>query len=325
MDITFETLDFSDKIILPASSKNNGYISMNADIEFCGEGSFELVFRDDEVEGFIRKYREDGLLLTWGDFQGYFTDYQFKTGKKSVYGSHINSLLHKFVVIPQTIDGDIKEAVYSIISDYTPFTPVENDIDFGTTAYSTDKCLYADDFLIKLLENHNLGYRLFIENKTIYFEFLKSSNNPLMLSEGNLNVYEFQEDYSNKNIVYGGWYFLKYNDTWMEDTVTPVENPKWTHIELENKSGIFSRDVMLESNTPKGALAELETKTSMMSELICKTKNIKYKEDYNLGDIVRYYTNGITVNKKVTKISLWYEGSSYHEEPTLTEWEDKDV
>ena len=87
MDVTFETLDFSDKMILPASSKNNGYISMNADIEFCGEGSFELVFRDDEVEDFIRKYRDDGLLLTWGDFQGYFTDYQFKNGKKSIFPS----------------------------------------------------------------------------------------------------------------------------------------------------------------------------------------------------------------------------------------------
>ena len=313
MDVIFETLDFSDKIILPASSKNNGHVSMNADIEFCGEGSFELVFRDNEVEDFIRKYRNDGLLLTWGDFQGYFTDYQFKNVQKSVYGSHINVLLHKCVVTPRSIDGDIKEAVYKIISYFTPFTPVETDIDFGTGTYATEVCLHADTFLIKFLEKYNLGYRLFIENKVIYFELLKLENNPLMLSEGNLNVYETQEDFSNKGIVYGGWYFLK------EDHGFEVDNPQWTHIELEEKDGIFRRDIPLDATNPTDALAELKAKTSVMFDVACKTKNIKYKEDYKLGDVVRYYTNGITVNKKITKVSLWYEGSSYHEEPTLTE------
>lgn len=313
MDVIFETLDFTDRIILPASSEDTGYISMNGDIEFCGGGSFELVFRDKEVEEFIKTYRNDGLLLTWGKFQGYLTDYQFTKNKKSAYGSHINSLLHKYVVKPRTISGDLKEAVYNIIDAYTPFTIVESNEDFGTVEFETDECQNLDKFLISLLQNKKLGYKLYIENKVIYFELLKPVNNPLELSEGNLNVYEVQEDFSNKELAYGGWYKkTKENDG------TEVDPAEWTYISLQDVSGISKRNIVLSASSPREALKELAEKTVQL-DISCKTRNLVYGEDYNLGDIVRYSSDGLTVQKQISQISLWFEGSAYHEEPKLTE------
>ena len=105
MDILFYTLDFSEQFILPPYSKTIGYISMNTAIELCGNGSFELVFFNEDLEEFAKAHPE-GLYVIWGDFQGYMTDWQFKEKEKRLFGSHLNSVIHKEVFKPQTITKD---------------------------------------------------------------------------------------------------------------------------------------------------------------------------------------------------------------------------
>ena len=177
MDIRLYTLDFSDMRILPASSKENGYISMNTEREFRGSGSFELVFRDEEVEEFIREHPE-GLLVVWGSFQGYLTDYQFKEKEKWAFGSHLNSLLHKFVIPDQNIvDLDLQEVVRILIESKTPFIYVDSTEGFGKISFTTDTSYqYLDSFLISLTEKAKIGYHLFIKDRQIYFELLQANS-----------------------------------------------------------------------------------------------------------------------------------------------------
>jgi len=318
MDIRFYTLDFSDVRILPATSKENGYISMNSTIEFCGTGTFELVFYDKELEEFVEQHPE-GLIITWGDFQGYFMDYQFQKEQNWVFGSHINSLLHKFVIPPQSISGDLKTVASEIITQYTPFIFIDSTEDFGTVEYTSDKYQSADAFFIDLLPKQKIGYRLFAKSGVIYFELLRAVTNPLMLSNGNRNVYEVQKDFSNKNVAYGGWYKKT-----KEDDGTELETEEWIYISTAEKEGIYKQDVVLNASTPSEAVSELAAK-AIEYNIDCKTRNIEYGVDYSLGDIVRYQDKAMTVYKQISSVSLWLEGSTYHQEPTLTEWEGTDV
>lgn len=318
MDIRFYTLDFSDLHILPQSSENVGYTSMNTETEFRGNGSFQMIFRDEELEQFVRNHKE-GLLVTWGAFQGYFTDYQFKEKEKWIFGSHLNALLHKYVVPNQTIDGDLQEEVKYLISKYTPFTYVESKEVFGDIEFTTEEYLNMDTFMQKLATHAGIGYRLYIQNRVIYFELLKANKNPLMLSKNNTNVYELQEDFSNKNVAYGGWY-----KKIQKDDETEEETEEWTYISTATKSGIYKQDVVLKASSPAEAEKEL-SEYGATFDLNCKTRNLEYEKDYRLGDIIRYQSKTETVLKQVSKISLWHEKSTYHEEPTLTEWEDNNV
>ena len=42
-----------------------------------------------------------------------------------------------------------------------------------------------------------------------------------------------------------------------------------------------------------------------------------------MGDIIRYQSKDITIKKIVSSVELWYEGSSYHEEPQLTDYKEE--
>lgn len=337
MDIRFYTLDFSDMRILPETSKYNGYTSMNAEIEFRGNGKFELVFYDDEIEQFVREHPE-GLLITWGKFQGYLTDYQFKEKEKWLFGSHINSLLHKFLIClpdqrvgntvdrdgntdaiaPKKIDGDLQAAVKDIITTYTPFVFVENEEKFGDIVFSLEDMTYCDTFIKELTEKAKIGYKLYIKDKVVYFELLKPVNNPLMLSKNNNNVYETQEDFSNKDMIYSGWYMKYIGDNWNYEPPRPQYEP--TLITLDGKTGLLRQDVELNAIYEEDATEEIKRyKTNY--DITCKTRNIEFDVDYKLGDILRYQTKHTTVLKQVSKISLWHEKNTYHEEPNLIEWE----
>lgn len=318
MDIRFYTLDFSDLHILPQSSENIGYTSMNTETEFCGNGSFQAIFRDEELEQFVRNHKE-GLLITWGAFQGYFTDYQFKEKEKWIFGGHLNALLHKYVLPNQTISGDLQEEVKYLISTYTPFTYVVSKENFGDIEFTTEEYLNMDTFMQKLATQARIGYRLYIQNRKIYFELMKANKNPLMLSKNNANVYETQEDFSNKKVAFGGWY-KKTKDEDGEE----LETPEWTYISTSAKSGIYKQDVVLKASSPSEAEKELSEYGANL-ELSCKTRNLEYEKDYRLGDIIRYQSKTETVLKQVSKISLWHEKSTYHEEPVLTEWEENNV
>lgn len=319
MDIFLETLDFSDRFILPASSKKAGYISMNAEMNFCDNGSFELVFVSADMERFVKNHPE-GLFVFWGKFQGFMTDYQFTKNKKRIFGSHINAILHKAVFPPQNItaaSGDIRTILYNLIGRYITWLKVDPSVEsFGTVVYETDAYTAADIFVREILKKMNLGFTVYAENKNLYFSIQKPNRNPIILSENNRNITDYQEDFTNKSVAFGGWYKKTKNDDGTE-----IAQPAWTYISVAEKSGIFKQDVILSAESPTAAEDELTTH-KVEHTFDCKTRNMDFGEDYALGDILRFQANGYMTNKQVTGVSLWLEGTTYHEEPTLNNWEE---
>ena len=319
MDIVLETLDFSDKFILPASSKNVGYVSMNAEIQFCDNGSFELVFVHPEMEQFVKAHPE-GLFVLWGKFQGYMTDFQFTKNEKRIFGSHLNVMLHKAVFPPQTItqaSGDVRTVLYNLIGRYIPWLHVEPSTEpFGTVTYETDTYKAADSVIQEMLSKIQLGFTVYLEDRTLYFGIRRPKHNPIVLSENNRNITDFQEDFSNKTVAFGGWY-----QKTKEDSGTEVDPPVWTYLTSADKAGIFKQDVVLSAESPTAAADELAGYVAEHT-FDCKTRNLDFGTDYGLGDVLRFQTGSSMAHKQVSGVSLWLEGSTYHEEPTLTNWEE---
>lgn len=317
MDIVFWTLDFSDKFVLPATSKTVGYTSMNAKIEFCGSGSCELEFYCKELEDFVRAHPE-GFFIVWGKFQGYITDWQFKEKGKHLYGSHLNSIIHKAVFPPQNITSSkAATKVNSLISANIPWLTVVSKTDTSEKVpFCKEKYTSADSFVQEYLEQAGLGYRVFIKDKALYFEVLFPEENPLMLSYNNLNIYEMQEDFSNKKRAFGGWYKKT-----QENDGTKLETPEWKYITTQTKTGIYKQDIVLSASSPQEAKDELLTYQDEYT-IDCKTRNVELNTDYQIGDIIRLQKDGGTMKKQVSAVELWLEGSAYHEEPILTDYKE---
>lgn len=317
MDIIFRTLDFTGKHILPPSSKEIGYISMNGTAENCDIGSFELVFRDKELEDFARSHPE-GLLVRWGHFEGYFTDFQFTEKQKTVFGSHINALTHKIVFPPQSITSKdkIEDKVKSLINQYAPWLVFDDTGYTDTIDFATETYMHGDKFLKEYLGKLRWGYRIYTEGKELHFRLVKPETNPLMFSIGNRNIYEITEDFSCKDAFYGGWYRKT-----KEDDGTELEEEKWLYITTEEKEGIYKCDTVLNAHSPQAAIDELKAKKNKHTYL-SRTRNVEYNTDYTLGEIIRLQTDGITTTKQIQSIDFWLEKDTYHEEPVLSEWED---
>ena len=317
MDVTLWSLDFSDKMIVPPTSEMIGYISMNAKIEFCGSGSCELVFVSRDVEEFTRNHPE-GFFIIWGKFQGYITDWQFKKGENRLFGSHLNSIIYKAVIPPQNFTNTPAiSKLNTLISENIPWlNVVTHPVTPDRIDIKNDKYTNADKFVQDWLNKVNLGYKIYIEDKKLYFKIIKPETNPLLLSPENLNVYEIQEDFSNKKVAYRGWY--KKTE---EDDGTKLDEPVWKSVTAVSKTGIFGQDVVLSASSPQAAKDEL-AKYGEEYTIACKTRNISYLDDYKLGDIVRLQKEKITTNKIISAVELWHEGNAYHEEPQLTDYKE---
>ena len=81
------------------------------------------------------------------------------------------------------------------------------------------------------------------------------------------------------------------------------------------------QDIVLSANEPAAAMTELE-KCKNKYDVSIKTRNIEFGTDYGIGDIIRFQKGSKTYYKQITSVEMWLEGSTYHEEPTLTEWEE---
>lgn len=307
MDIFFYDLNFNRIHIMPSSSIDRGYISTNVQIDFSGDGSFEILYYDEELRSMLKQY-SDGMFVFWGKFQGILTDWQTQRKGRRLFGTHLNGLLHKEVIPTQSETTEsVNVTAKRLITNYYPWlTWKEPTGSFSSVTFSTDTYKYGNEVFKELCSLGKCGYRIFAENKTLYFELLPIVKNPLILSEGNLNAYEFQEDFDNKTAGYSGWY----------EKEVEGSNPVWTFIEGE-KTGLHSQTVILSARTAEAAAEELKSKTAKYN-IQCKTRNIEYGTDYKLGDNVRITTDGKVSYKLITSVKLWHEGAAYHEEPVLS-------
>ena len=309
MDIRFYDFDFNLLAILPQNSKKIGYTSLNYSIDYNDIGSFELEFVSDKIKTIVEK-NKDNLFVATDRFQGYLTGYIFNKTYR-LYGKHLNGLLHKNVVpVTEKQTSDVETIARSVISSNFDFLTLGDKLGFeNKIEFETDRYIRGEVFMTELLKRDNAGYniRADFSNKKLIFELIKPKEIRLMLSENNLNAYDFETVYDNKPQAFGGWYSEKQQEG---DNI-------WKYITLENKSGIYIENSVLNANNEADAIIELKKKKSTF-DITAKTRKIKWGEDYQLGNIVRVQKDDETVKKIVSSINVSKE-AEFIETPTLTE------
>ncbi len=312
-DIFFYDLELNRLHTLPPSGSKSGYIMVNTRQEFRGDGSAQINFWSDDLCNIIRAHPE-GVIFRIGKFEGAIADYNFRKDEKTLYGTHLNSLLRKVVVPTQTItDKDPETELYRIIAEKIPWlNTAAAKGGFDKLTYTSDTYMRGNDFFADVAANAKIGYRVYADfvQKKYFFELLASRDNSLMMSESNLNIYEIEEDYSGTSSAFGGWYQKEQNDG----------DPVWTYIKSGEKQGIYVTDTVLSATTEDEAKKELAGYTAEKT-ISTKTRNITYGKDYKLGDKLRLQQNGSCTTKLVNAIEMWWESAHYSEEPELTDTE----
>lgn len=318
-DIIFYDMALNFLYILPPYSKenSNGYISMNVKKEYNGNGSLELLYFDNELEKIIEN-NEANIIISWNGFQGFVTGFQNTETEYKLYGMHLNGLLHRAVIpsLPETT-ASVEDMARNAIEKNIDWLTLAEKTGLGqSTTYETTAYTHADEYIQKLLDTANGGYEIVADvvEKIFIFKLLKPTPTSVMLSENNLNAYNFEMTYNNKTVACGGWYLQKQEDG----------EGEWIYLSLDNtKSGIDRVDTVLTATTRAEAQAELkEYKTE--HSIKADTKDIFYGVDYTLGSIIRLQTKDVTRKKLVKAVSMWQE-NSYGEEPELTEYNEEEI
>lgn len=310
-DIRFYDFDFNLLYILPPYAVDRGYTSINAEQQMNDSGSFEMVFVDSELKQLVIQYK-DTLLVKWRSFDGFITSFQTEGKAVRLFGMHLNGLLHRAVIpIADNLSGDVQTIAKKTIADNLSWL-VFNAVNGFTNeiTYSTDKYLTADEYLQSLFKLDNAGYviKADVNAKQYIFECIKTAENQLMISQSNLNAYDFQTTYTNKELAFGGWYQKEQKDG----------DPVWTYIAADStKTGIHRIDTVLSAKTATEAENELKNLIAEYS-ITAKTKDLTCGVDYKIGDIVRVQSDGVTQKRLVSGLSLW-DNKGYGEEPILTE------
>lgn len=314
-DIRFYDFDLNLLYILPAYAVDSGYISINVTKEYNSDGALEIVYVDNSLKRIITA-NKDNIVVVWHGFQGFITGYKNEQTQCRILGMSLNGLLHR-VVIPkqtETIDN-IETIARTAITNYAPWLSLGRIKGFTKAeAHSTDKYMQGDEYIQQLMNTDNGGYMISadIENKQFIFECLKPDMNPLMLSENNLNAYNFETTYTNKEIAYGGWYEKE------QDEGEAV----WTYITLDSeRDGIYQIDVVLDASTETTAKNEL-LRCKAEYDISAKVRGVNYGTDYQLGDIIRVQQENLTERKLINGVNMWQE-TSYGEEPILTEYKEE--
>lgn len=319
MDIRFYDFDFNLLYILPSWSAEtrSGYKAVHTEQSFNGSGSFECTFRDPELKSIIER-NKDCILVVWNGFQGFLTSFRWTASESLITGMNLNGLLHR-AVIPSFEEATVntEKCARELVASNIPWLSLGEEKGFTSeVTYAQEKYMLADEFFQTLFELDNSGYRIYadIPNKKFIFECLSGEENGLMLSEGSLNIYDVELTYINKELAFGGWYFAQQPDGAEGNAAASI----WTYISLDSaKEGVYKIDTVLSSTTEAEAVNELKALKSKY-ETTGSTKDIKYKTDYELGDVVRMQIDGITVKKRISGVQMWNE-RSYGEMPIFTE------
>lgn len=330
MDIKFYDFEFNLLAILPRTSgKGNGYSFLNYKPEFLGHGSFEITYISEKIDKIVTDNR-DNLFVVLDDFQGYLTGYRFQGDKHKLYGKHLNGLVNRRLIEPQTVTNETEFETYakSVVSTYyydfltvsTTSVGITDEITHETTDY-----VQGDEFLQALCEKVGAGYHITADfvNKQLIFNLIKKQKTSLVLSESSLTAYDFDITYDNKDVATYGVYSEIQPDTIEEDengdNVT-VKHENEINVTDNGKKGIYRIDAWLSAETASEADAELKSKKPMF-DITASTRRIRWNYDYQIGDIVRMQKDGTTIQKVVSAVTVSVEGSRI-ETPTLTDYEE---
>lgn len=318
-DIIFYDFDFNLLYILPPYAVDTGFISVNATKEFCGDGSFELVFCDDGLKEVVNAHKDE-IFVKWGKFEGFLTGFKWEENGDRLFGMSLNALLHRVVFPPtkavQVTNRTAEFIVRDMIATYATWLELGSEAGFtNIITFSTDKYQAADTFVSDCLKEDNGGFEIYADyaNKKFVFRCLKRRETELIISENLLNSYNFVTTYTNKELAFGGWY-----ETEIENSEGETEKV-WKYISSAEKTGIQKIDVVLSATTKSEAEKELKKHTAEYN-VEAETKDLIFGTDYSVGDIVRLQEGDITVKKVISSVDIWQE-ETYGEQPKFNDLE----
>lgn len=308
-DIFFYDFAFNLIYILPAYAAAGGYISVNCDKDFNGNGSLEIVFYDEELKRII-KGNPTEIFLKWGSFEGFITSYEFSEQQHRIMGMALNGLIHR-AVIPTvlSVTNTVENIARGIITNNIPWLTLADRVGFTrNVTYSTDTYKPCDELFQDLFDTDGGGYEITadIKNKAFVFNAKKIKQNELILSAGNLNAYNFVSDFNGKEIAYNGWY---------KDS-----SDIWHKLTEQSKSGIYDISCVLSADNNADALKELKAKKAEKG-ITADIKSLKYGVDYEVGDIVRLQNDGTTQTKLISSVNI-HQDDGYGATPTFKDLEE---
>lgn len=168
---------------------------------------------------------------------------------------------------------------------------------------------------IDLCTKLNRGHRVVfdIDNKCWRFEFIYPANNDILLSEATKSIYNVTYTNDMQNKADGGWYPTGKNDDESESS--------WLYLTgTQNNKGIYFWDSVLSCSGESEAKDTLE-KRNITESTKAKLRNLKFNQDYSLGDIVSVYVKFGEFEKLSTCIingvDIQMTRESSYEEPDL--------
>ena len=318
-DIYFYDFDFNLLHILPPFAEDTGYISVNATLDFCGDGSFELSFSDGELRSVIEG-KKDEIFVKWGKFEGFLTGFKWEDNASYLYGMSLSGLLHRIVFPPtktaQTNNRTAEFIVRDMISQSGVFLSLGSEAGLTSVVdFQSDKYQTADIFVSDCLRLDNAGFEIYADFnvKKFMFRCKKRTETDLIISENLLNAYNFTTAYTNKEAAFGGWYEEEYTNSDGESA------KRWKYITSAEKSGIRKIDTVLSSNTKAEAEKELK-RLCPQYDIEADTKDLTFGTSYGLGDIIRLQSGGVTVKKVISSVDIWQE-ETYGETPKFNDLE----
>lgn len=243
----------------------------------------------------------------------------------TVYGRTCNWLLskravNKFDKITGTADSITRGIVNTAFADVDNFA-LGNPLEITETIeFSKDSSALASDVVTECLKLQNCGHRLEfdVENKRWLYCNIQSRQNNLILSAANKNAYGIEFSYDLLDLADCGYYEKK-----VKNTDSDSETAVTTYLSDENtKTGIYRWEAILTGSEESEAENNLKSKAAK-DEVTLSTRNVKYGDDYALGDILRVQIikNGLrsNVKKRVSGVEIVHRSGSCSEQPIFEE------
>ena len=321
-------------------------VSSQWHILYNGIGTYEGHFRlNDYISNIILSNRY--IVLTQGDNQAICTG-KIVSNELTVCGRTVNWILSKRVRPPfktKEIFGDNytdPETIlfYCLKKGFTqPPQTDENGNELSDTIDETRKVsnfILPDpigaqqltshfwritahsiaDLVNDLCEKLDRGHEVLFDINTHCwkFNFIYPKTNNILISKESKTAYDLSYTEDLLSFSDNGWY-TEY------DSESEYEQNTWHLLKNGNTSGIYSWDSILDASG-KSEAEDALFKKKFTQTIEAKLRNLSFRKDYNLGDIIPVYAKFGNFEKmdkyKITGVNIKITPTDSYEEPILT-------
>ncbi len=210
--------------------------------------------------------------------------------------------------LPDTVDTDRKIDNF-IIPEAIGSQPLTSHF-WRITAHE------ISNLVIQMCEKLDRGHEVVfdIKNHNWQFNFLYPKNNNILISKESKTTYDLSYTEDLLNFSENGWY-SEY------DSESDYDQNTWHLLKTGDSSGIYSWDSVLDASGKSEAEDELNKKRYTQT-IESKLRNLSFRKDYNLGDIIPVYAKFGSFEKlekyKITGVNIKITPTDSYEEPILT-------